>query len=924
MKRFLLLSLLALYGTSVLRAQYFTIDWASAIGGSSYYDAGTAIAVDAAGNRYTAGAFNGFIVDFDPGPGSAILSATGSAPDVFILKTDAAGNYLWAKRIGGTGTEEAAALLVDPVGAIYLAGNFTGTSDFDPGPGTFALTSASADKTDFFVAKLDVDGNLLWANRTGGTGTEGVAGLAFDPSGNLVTVGHFASTTDFDPGTGVVNVATTGAWDIFVRKLDPDGNFLWVKTMGGTQEDYAATFAVDSEGSIYLGGSFFGTTDLDPGPGVATFDSYGAGDIFFEKLDNDGNFIWARQMGSVNNDQVSALTVDPDGRLLIAGYFVGDLDIDPGPATLPYQPIGSSDAFVQLYEPSGELIRSQHFGGPGLDLVETLAFDPGGNLYIGGYFTASADLDPGPGIAAVQSNGSFDVFLQKFDPAGELIWAFSFGAAGDDLIYALELDAGGAIQAAGSFFETFDVDPGPGQTLLTPNGSFSHIFLFALSQGGKFQGTVYHDANGNGMADPGEPGLPGILVEVPARDVYAVTDTAGRYRIYSEIAGDTVRPILPLPYWTATPSAVVADTAAAMDFGLVFPPGICDATVTAVELDVFRPGFETILVVQVKNHGTTWLDPIVVTLDSFDLDVPLEYLSAVPLPDAQSAQSLTWELDPLAPGAVAEIRVRFRTPWTVAPFSLFDFNIKAPVACDVAPADNVLRFGGVVFGSYDPNDKQVAPAAVPPFEVDSTDLRYVIRFQNTGNLPADFVVIRDTLPDALDIATLRLVMGSHAYTWTLEDNRVLVVRFDAINLPDSLSNEPASHGFIVFTIRPKTGLTVGDSIANRAAIYFDYNLPVITGFAVMKVTSSTMAAVPADPAPVVVLRPNPAGRDGEVLVEVTTNEPIRIALFDTHGRIVRAGRAGERRIRLDGLAPALYFAVVQIGTRQVCRLLLVQ
>ena len=137
-----------------------TLSWARQIGGT-LNDEGYAVAVDASGNVYTTGYFNG-TVDFDPGPGTANLTSNG-AEDIFITKMNASGNIVWAKNMGGATAEYGRSIAVDASGNIYCTGSFTGTGDFDPGPSTYNLTSAGS--SDIFICKLSSSGDLLWAQR---------------------------------------------------------------------------------------------------------------------------------------------------------------------------------------------------------------------------------------------------------------------------------------------------------------------------------------------------------------------------------------------------------------------------------------------------------------------------------------------------------------------------------------------------------------------------------------------------------------------------------------------------------------------------------------------------------------------------------------------------------------------------------------
>jgi uncharacterized protein (TIGR03437 family) len=175
------------------------------------------VVVDGSGNVYTTGFFQG-TADFDPGPGVFNMTSAGGN-DVFVSKLDSAGNFAWARRMGGTDSDGGDGVVVDGSGNVYTAGSFGGTVDFDPGPGVFNLTSAG--DSDIFVAKLDGDGNFVWAQQMGGTGSAfPEITIAVDAGSNVYATGGFRDTADFDPGAGVFELTSAGARDIFVAKYN--------------------------------------------------------------------------------------------------------------------------------------------------------------------------------------------------------------------------------------------------------------------------------------------------------------------------------------------------------------------------------------------------------------------------------------------------------------------------------------------------------------------------------------------------------------------------------------------------------------------------------------------------------------------------------------------------------------------------------
>jgi hypothetical protein len=190
--------------------------WAIAIGGAGSEN-GQSIAVDTLGNVYITGLFNG-TVDFDPGPGTMSLTATGNNADLYIAKYDTDGNYIWAKSLAGADNVNGEFITLDTYGNIYITGAFQNTADFDPGQGTASLTATG--NFDIFVAKYAPDGNYIWAKNMGGSGIDRGLSTTVDASGNVYTTGFFNGTADFDPGTGVANLTSKGSSDIFISKLD--------------------------------------------------------------------------------------------------------------------------------------------------------------------------------------------------------------------------------------------------------------------------------------------------------------------------------------------------------------------------------------------------------------------------------------------------------------------------------------------------------------------------------------------------------------------------------------------------------------------------------------------------------------------------------------------------------------------------------
>jgi hypothetical protein len=349
-------------------------------------------------------------VDFDPGVGVFNLTAKASF-DIFILKLDENGNFLWAGSIGSKSAEQPYSIVTDKNDNIALICEFRDTLDVDISTGVYNLIPTSS--IERAVLKLDSNGKFLWVHHLKDINPNA---LSFDSSGNLYSTGYFLGTKDFDFGTGTFNMTTTGAatsGDCYTLKEDTVGKFLWAKSFGEfINRDYAYCITIDkSENVLVAGRCGGGNSDFDPGPGVANLVGNSA---FILKLDKSGNYIWAKGInGGTFPFQFWSVGVDDSNQVYTCGEFDGNIDFDPGVGTAYLKSIGSTGGFILNLDSNGAFNWANQLLCTGGVSIRSMMVSKLGNLYLGGDFTLKTDFDPGLGTKIDSSLGYADVFTLK-------------------------------------------------------------------------------------------------------------------------------------------------------------------------------------------------------------------------------------------------------------------------------------------------------------------------------------------------------------------------------------------------------------------------------------------------------------------------------------------------------------------------------
>jgi hypothetical protein len=434
-------------------------------------------AVDAAGNHYVTGFFNG-TVDFDPlvdrPDGSDALTTRGSS-DAFVAKYAPDNTLVWARRMGGASAstsliESGAGVAVDGSGNVFIGGHFTGQADF----GSVSLTSAG--DMDVFVAKLDAGGNVLWAKGWGGPLRDsGYAGIAVDASGNVISAGTLCNGTT-DGGFSTVGFE--------VRKYGPTGALLWTDRVSGTSTE-VTDVATGNDGAVYVSGDFRGTVDFNPDARRTDYASGATNGAngYVLKLTSAGAFGWvapfvAKTAASPASRAVcTEVAVDPAGNVVVGGGYSGQVDFNPSSSVESRLPniTTSGDGFVARLSPGGSLGWATPLGGA---TIQSLAVDGAGGVYVSGNF--SETFIPGFGLPATATRGGTDAFATALSSSGAVEWAATFGGTGADSAEAISVDAAGTVYLAGYFLSTVDFDPDPLGTHELTNPAKRDLFLLKL------------------------------------------------------------------------------------------------------------------------------------------------------------------------------------------------------------------------------------------------------------------------------------------------------------------------------------------------------------------------------------------------------------------------------------------------------------
>jgi hypothetical protein len=738
------------------------------------------------------------------------VSGNHGGGDIWAFKIDGSGSLIWKRSLGGSQLDEFRYADTTADGGCIMAG-YTSSNNGD--------VSGNHGGEDIWIVKLSPSGTIDFQKCMGGTGNERPRFIMTVPGNNYLMVGSTAS------GDGDVT-GWHGSNDLWVVRLGSTANIIWQKALGGSQSDTGFKGVLGDDGSVTV---LANTVSVDGDVIGRNNSSTTLTDVWTVNLSfTDGSLNWQKPIGGSGQDVPIHVLKNSDGTFLV----LANTESGDGEAVTNHQ-VGKSDILLTRLNTNGSVAWSKCYGGSLDENVSDVIYERESDRYILAATANSRDGDvTGYHIPqATDTSDYLDAWILKVDHLGALEWQRCFGGSRDDMLYSIQKASNNAYYLTGETF-SFDGD-------ISNGNAFHYIDLWSVKIGfvNVIKGTVYLDANNNGIKDAGEVIFTDAVVETRKEDPVKTSVPGSGFFNHEVDTGHFVTTVIPnQPYFAVIPSQATSNFTSyfntdSFSFAVQVVPNKKDLTISAFPLTVARPGFPTTYKLFYKNAGTAPFPSFTV---DFIKDHRLNFLSASPGISSSIADTLVWNFShQLNPGDTGSILLQFGVP---APptvkinDTLISYAVIEPVDNDETPNNNFSYIVRIVAGSYDPNEKTESNGGIIPssFIANNYYLQYTVRFQNTGTDTAFNVYVRDTLDALLDWGTLEMVTASHPYVVSIENGNQLTWQFNNINLPDSNVNEPLSHGYFVFRIQPKNTVAVNDQIPNTASIYFDYNLPVMT------------------------------------------------------------------------------------------------
>jgi hypothetical protein len=448
--------------------------WSNFTGGAGVDMIGD-VCTDSQGNIYSLSRFYG-TVDFDPGDGVVNITGTGIA-SISIQKFNNLGELLWVEVLLAENEIQGHRIACDESSNIYISGLFNGTTDFDPSFQTHFETATG--DTDAYILKLNSEGDFQWVNTYNGESFKFITSLAVSSQGDLLVAGYFFGTVDFDPGAGEENFVSQGGTDVFIQKIESNGNLGWNRQISSLDNVDATGITLDTEDNIYLIGGFEGTTDFDPGIGIQEVNSTNNFSQFFLKLDNNGSFQWIKSLESSSYLSYEDIASDSEDNIVLEGTFSGTCDFDP---SFVNNSVSSSDnsVFIQRFNNGGELQSIYTLGvNQGSILGGDMSINSQGGVLISGAISSSmVDFDETENEVFLELSPNSTRYLLYLNEDNEFMFVHSiYGIS--TFMTKTELSLNDELYLIGHFTDSIDVDLSENDSYISAVG-MSDLFVYKI------------------------------------------------------------------------------------------------------------------------------------------------------------------------------------------------------------------------------------------------------------------------------------------------------------------------------------------------------------------------------------------------------------------------------------------------------------
>jgi Secretion system C-terminal sorting domain len=483
--------------------------------------------------------------------------------------------------------------------------------------------------------------------------------------------------------------------------------------------------------------------------------------------------------------------------------------------------------------------------------------------------------------------GGADYWILKTDSIGDILWENTIGGINYSILNAIQQVEDGKYILGGHSESNISGDK-------TENcfGINDYWIIKLTDQYNLISGKLFSDFNSNSVQDLNEPSLKGRKISDQNTGRFTFSDDNGNYRLSVLDSGNFSVSLPSIIWYSSVPfthSATFTDIKqvdSLNDFAFQ-PQGVFeDVCVTITPMGAFRSGFTASYMINYGNYGTTTVAPTVYFYPYNNVT----YQSATLTPNNITLDSVVWNLPALIPFQTGSIIVTVNVNLGLPIGTLINSSAHIePYLTDDNPSCNNSNWEVYTTGSFDPNDILVSEDTLTTTQLSNAPwLDYIIRFQNTGNDTAFTVKILNPIDtNKLNISSIEFVNSSHPVNlnW-INYQRNMEFKFENILLPDSNTNEPLSHGFVRYRIQPKTNLNVGDTIPNFAAIYFDFNEPVITNTAKTIIVLPTGLASATPALGKLHVFPNPTENTLNVSGIQLENGKAQLRLIDIYGKLI--------------------------------------